>query len=63
MNNYFIAIIIVLVSLYFIYNIHTAIKIFKDDKKNKLSKKTVTNKFIKNIFLDFFNTLDFRLWF
>lgn len=63
MNNYFIAIIIVLISLFFIYNIHTAIKTFKDDKENKLSKKTVTIRFIKNIFLAFFNTLDFRLWF
>lgn len=42
MNNYFIAIIIVPVSLYFIYIIHIAIKKFREDKKNKLSKKTVT---------------------
>lgn len=35
----------------------------KEDKKNKLSKKTIRINFIKNILLAFFNTLDFRLWF
>lgn len=63
MNDYYIMIIIVIVSLYFIYNIHTAIKTFKGDKKSKLSKKTITIRFTKNIFLAFFNTLDFILWF